>query len=198
MTPAVSQPNPSPGLEPDLHGQNPSGILRQDMVGGPGFEPGASRSRTVPYLVSSRVLPVPSVSSCTHSDALSCPLVSFGVLLVLRMRDTSVTRFRSTSVQIRQLPARLIWSLHHGTSTATSGVAIGPTRLRPSAFRGRYDSSLTVPLSVVATSVARKSSQVRRPTARSGARLAPARIAAAAPPGIRMWSIGRRVPSASR
>ena len=33
------------------------------------------------------------ISSCTQSDAPSCPLVSFCVLLVPRMRDTSVTRF---------------------------------------------------------------------------------------------------------
>jgi hypothetical protein len=38
---------------------------------------------------------------------------------------------------------------------------------------------------------ARKSSQVRWPTARSGARLAPARNARAAPPGTRTGRIGR-------
>ena len=36
----------------------------------------------------------PFVSSCTPSDAPSCPLVSFCVLLVPRMRDPSVIRLR--------------------------------------------------------------------------------------------------------
>jgi len=44
--------------------------------------------------VSSRVPPVPPVSSCTQFCAPSCPLVSSGVLLVPRMRDTAVTRLR--------------------------------------------------------------------------------------------------------
>src|SRR2546427_5623221 len=43
-------------------------------------------------VVSSRVPPVPTVSSRTQFRSLSCPLVSFCVLLVPRMRDTSVTR----------------------------------------------------------------------------------------------------------
>ncbi len=47
-------------------------------------------------------------------------------------------------------------------------------------------------------SEARNSSHVLLPTARSGARLAPARIAAAAFPGIGMWTIGRCLPVASR
>jgi len=44
--------------------------------------------------VSSRVPPVPSISSCTQLRRPSCPFVSSCVLLVPRMRDTSVKRIR--------------------------------------------------------------------------------------------------------
>ncbi len=49
-----------------------------------------------------------------------------------------------------------------------------------------------------ATRSARNSSQVRPPAARSGARFAPARTARAAPPGRRIWTIGRCLPLARR
>ena len=42
--------------------------------------------------MSSRVPPVPSVSPCAQFRPRSCPLVSSCILLVPRMRDTSVTR----------------------------------------------------------------------------------------------------------
>ena len=48
------------------------------------------------------------------------------------------------------------------------------------------------------TRSARNSSQVRRPIARSGAWLAPARIAAAALPGAGTRTISRRLPAARR
>ena len=48
------------------------------------------------------------------------------------------------------------------------------------------------------TRSARKSSQVRRPTARSGARLAPSRSARAALPGSRTGTSSRRLPCARR
>ena len=61
-----------------------------NLVGGPGFERGASRSRTgrmsCPF-VSRRFLSCPPVLKLTRP---LCPLVSFCVLLVPRMRDTAV------------------------------------------------------------------------------------------------------------
>jgi hypothetical protein len=58
--------------------------------------PGLNRKcLTVPnptYVVSSRVPPVPLMSSRTQFRSLSFPRVSSRVLLVPRMRDTSVTR----------------------------------------------------------------------------------------------------------
>jgi hypothetical protein len=71
------------------------------LVGGPGFEPGAPRSRTLCTScppVSPRFLQCPPVLNPTRS---SFPLVSSCVLLVPRMRDKSVTRLIVTGLRNR-------------------------------------------------------------------------------------------------
>ena len=65
------------GIQLQRNSDATSAIRVQNLVGGPGFEPGASRSRT---------------------GRISCPLVSFCVLPVPRMRDTSVTRLLSKPI----------------------------------------------------------------------------------------------------
>ena len=65
------------------------------LVGGEGFEPSASRSRTLRTLcppVSRRFLQCPPV---LNFGSASCPLVSSCVLQVPRMRDTAVTQVRT-------------------------------------------------------------------------------------------------------
>src|SRR6266704_1618237 len=64
------------------------------LVGGPGFEPGASRSRTgttVRPSVSRRFLACPPVLNRRARRVLSSPPVSSRVLLVPELRDTVVT-----------------------------------------------------------------------------------------------------------
>ena len=75
------------------------GSLRRslDLVGGPGFEPGASRSRTAVVScpsVSRRLLPCPPVSSCTRAGSSSCPPVTSCIPWLPRMGDTAVTRMK--------------------------------------------------------------------------------------------------------
>jgi hypothetical protein len=80
------------------------------------------------------------------------------------------------------------WSIHAPSSV------IGH---RPPFLPGRYVGPDLLPLGEL-TRAARNSSQVRRPTARSGARFAPARNARAALPGSHTGTIGRRLPRARR
>ena len=70
-------------------------------------------------------------------------------------------------------------------------------RLARSKGSRRYVSADLLAMGVLVR-VTRKSSQVRRPTAWSGARFAPARNARAALPGSRMGRIGRLMPRACR
>jgi hypothetical protein len=72
-------------------------------------------------------------------------------------------------------------------------------RPRSSACGDRRQAAGTELLSVgEPTDAARKSSQVRRPTARSGARFAPARIALETSPGSLTGTIGRCLARARR
>ena len=70
-------------------------------VGGPGGPHGPNPA----YLVPSRVRGVPAVSSCTRFRSPSRPRVSFCVLLVPRMRDTSLARRGTgTVLQVHRSP----------------------------------------------------------------------------------------------
>ena len=73
------------GLEFELNSGERTRIRIQKLVGGPGFEPWASRSRTA-------LSTCPSVSPCIQSLRSSCPFVSSCVLLCPRVRDKSVRR----------------------------------------------------------------------------------------------------------
>ena len=94
-----SEPSASTGIPESIKvgtgRRRKSRVSNAKMVGGPGFEPGASRSRTLriscpPVSRRFRQCPPPQLRRPL------CPSVSFRVLLVPRMRDTSVTRFGAT------------------------------------------------------------------------------------------------------
>src|SRR5213592_4026265 len=89
--------------------------LNSDLVGGPGFEPGASRSRTLRRSC-------PPVSGWFLLYSISPALVSSCVLtflLVPRMRDISVTQFAQRRFHAECTPLAAV-ELAHGTSTGPS------------------------------------------------------------------------------
>jgi hypothetical protein len=72
-----------------------------DLVGGPGFDPGASRSH---HDVSFRVPTALTVSSRTQNTIASCPPVSSKFRLVPEMRDPAVIRRDAHGSHAKGLP----------------------------------------------------------------------------------------------